>query len=95
MAFIFSMSVDLGSAQVGCNTSITLLGWALVGESNGLNKFMNQLSVFDALADFHARADIDTKASTTLFKGADGVAHVCRCESTRQNEVSIDVYWKL
>jgi hypothetical protein len=52
---------------------------------------MNQLSVFDALADFHARADIDTKASTTLFKGADGVAHVCRCESTRQHEVSVDV----
>jgi len=55
----------------------------------------NFVGVFDALGAFHARADINRQRQSARMHGTNAFGHVCRCESTRQNEVSIDVCWKL
>ena len=41
-----------------------------------------------------ARTHVNRERQTPMAHITDAVDHVCRCESTRQNEVSIDVCWK-
>ena len=73
----------------------------LVGGAHGGDKLFNFFRVLDAAqrstvcaGGFNARAHIDGQRFTAWPYRRDAVAHVCRCESTTQDEVSVDVWRK-
>jgi len=58
-------------------------------------KFVNFVGIFDAFGRFNARAHIDRERQATLTQRANAIGHVGSVESTRQDEVSVDVLRKL
>ena len=63
--------------------------------ANGSDEFMNLGRIFDAFGRFHARADVNGQRVAVVTQRANAIGHVGSVESTRQDEVSVDVLWKL
>ncbi len=80
----------LGSGnRVGCryrmDGSLGISG--RVGLAHGSDEAVDQLGVLDALGGLHARAHVNRPRAYET----DAIDHICRCESTRQNEASAGV----
>ncbi|MEY4435920.1 MAG: hypothetical protein RL175_875, partial [Pseudomonadota bacterium] len=63
--------------------------------AHGSDKFVNLGRIFDAFGRFHTRAHIDGERQPTVTQRANAIGHVGSVESTRQDEVSVDVWRKL
>ena len=65
-----------------------------VGSANGCDKLVDFLKALDPFGDLDARAHINGQRLTTRPDLQNAIGHICRCESTRQNEVSVDAWRK-
>ncbi len=66
-----------------------------VGCAYGSDEFVNLGRIFDAFGRFHARADVNGQRVAVVTQRANAIGHVGSVESTRQDEVSVDVWRKL
>jgi hypothetical protein len=73
----------------------------VVGGSNRSDELVNFFGVFDAFEgasprriNFDPRADVKRQRAAAWTQLGYAVAHVCRVESTTQDEVSVDVWRK-
>ena len=67
----------------------------VIGSAHGGDEVMNERGILDAFGGFHRRAHINAQGQSPRAQRSQTIAHVCRCESTRQNEVSFDVWRQL
>ena len=72
-----------------------------IGRTHGGNEALDLQCVFDALdglsigaIGFDAGTDINRQRETPRADLQNAIGHVCRRESTRQNEVRADAWWK-
>jgi hypothetical protein len=65
-----------------------------IGGADGRNKLLDFLGIFQAFVSLDARAHVNGQRPAVRSQSPHAIGHVCRCESTRQNEVSIDVWWQ-
>ncbi len=72
-----------------------------IGRTYGGNEALDFFGVLDALdgfairaIGFNARADIHRQREASRADLQNAIGHVCRRESTRQNEVRADAWWK-
>jgi hypothetical protein len=63
-----------------------------VCRSNGGNELGYFRGVLNAFGTFDARAHVNGQRFRAGPQMGDAIAHVCRCQPTRQDEVSVDVY---
>ena len=90
------MLAERKNAAKWAETSLrnALKGDGVVCGAHRLDKLPHFVGIFQALACFDARAHINGQRQAVRAQCPNAIAHVCRCESTRQNEVSIDVWWQ-
>ncbi len=76
-------------------------GKLCVGRTHGGNEALDFFSVLDALEGpsigpigLDAGADINRQRMASRADLQNAIGHVCRRESTRQNEVTVDAWWK-
>ncbi len=62
--------------------------------ANGSDKFVNLGRILDAFGRLHARAHINRQRVAVMTQRANAIGHVGSVESTRQDEVSVDVWRK-
>ena len=72
-----------------------------IGRTHGGNEALDFFGVLDALdgfaigaIGFNAGTDINRQRETSRADLQNAIGHVCRRESTRQNEVRADAWWK-
>jgi hypothetical protein len=82
-------------------TADGLCGKLSVSRANSGDKLVDFFGVFKTLEGlalsvqgFHAGAHVHRQRFTTRANLCDPIAHVCRCESTTQDEVSVDAWRK-
>jgi hypothetical protein len=66
----------------------------LVSGTHGRNELLDFVSAFDALGHLNAGAHINGQRFAARPDLQDAIGHICRRQSTRQNEVSVDVWRK-
>ena len=69
-----------------------------IGVANCLDELVNLVGAFDALVTraiyLYARADIYGQRFTARPQGVNACGHVGSVESTRQDELTVDAWWK-
>src|SRR3954463_9052460 len=65
---------------------------ALVASADRGDELMDLAGVLDALAGLDAGTHINGQRPETRPHLHDAIAHVCRCEPTRQNGVTVDAW---
>ena len=81
-----------------CNFFVWMLGLLAdfaIGRTHSGDKGVDFLGIFNAFGRLHARADIYRERFTARAQQAHTIAHVCRCKSTTQDDMSGYVCWKL
>src|SRR6218665_471639 len=89
-------------AASGCRAEVIGISCKLcVGRAHGGDEALDFPGVLDALErlaigaiGLDAGADINRQRLATRADLQNAIGPVCRCESTRQNEVTVDAWWK-
>ena len=92
---MFRTNPRLGPWSTEASPWTALKGEAVVCGAHRLDKLPHFVGIFQAFACFDARAHVNGQRQAMRAQRPHAIAHVCRCESTRQNEVSIDVWWQV
>ena len=65
-----------------------------IGSTNGCNELLDFVGAFDSPGNLDAGAHINGQRLAAWPDLQNAIGHICRCESTRQNEVSVDAWRK-